>query len=262
MCQPSTRPRRDRRRQRCRRALASLATIGALAALMQITGAAPANADCYAVPGPTGIDYQCDIDGGESGGAAGGGGGGGIHRPLLDTGAEGRGGGGGGQDGYANLDHLKIPEAARDAVNRALAKEACRNLLSSDLNVITPGPDHDARETWGSVKITKSPTPSADDPNAAAQVPTSQAGSGQGEIILFPRFDHITGPDINSIIPEGKITSPTMTADDVKALVVLHELAHLDGGLGDDTSSLGISSKATKEFNARVLTACLGVNVL
>jgi hypothetical protein len=230
------------RRRHAQRAVAALFTIGLLAMAIQIGSAAPAHAACYAVPGPTGIDYQCDIDGGD-GSFGGGGGGGGRHGPLLDTGADtgGLGGGGGGVE-------IPVGMTVAERVSQVLRDNTpCRNLISG----VAPAGGNNASQVWDTVEVTRSATPYSADPGANATAVVNGGLYGP-QMTTYPPYYTQKGVDVFSYIPANTGLTRYPTDQEMQARTVLHELAHLTGALPGD-------GDLAKDFNLQILDKCFGI---
>src|SRR5262245_3531096 len=240
---------RDHMRGWARRAGAGLATAGLLVTGMLLAGAKPAQADCYPVPDPTGIHYQCDIDGGGSGGPGplpGGGGGpilgGGVEQP--DGPAEDGGSGGGSGGGRVALDF-----AVSSLVDLKLdGNTNCNSLITG----LAPALGENARTVFQKVAIVRKPQ----DPNYPTAAASAEYHRGSlGEMWIYPKFDEYNGGDIQFFVPPNTALSRAPDRTEFKAMFVLHELAHLTGALAFHVPD----NSDAQAFNLQILNKCFGI---
>lgn len=228
---------RDHKRGWARRAAAGLSAAGLLIIGLQLAVASPAQAECY--------EWGCNID--ET-----------LDEPLdFFWGPylpEPYGGyvepispGGVGDTGQTRVFQLNDEVVVK--VNEGLAREACNNLLTGT----NPVNGNNARTVWQKASVVKSNVPNPDSPDAPAS--TQQGASVNGTITTYPAFESLHGYDIAQYIAENNTLERLPTDDEIKAMAVLHEVAHLTGNLGHDPDG-----KGDELFNLLVLEKCFGIN--
>jgi len=231
-----------------RRAVMALGVCGVLVAGLQVTTAVPARADCY-YSGPGDFDYTCDVVGlveGPGGGIGGDPGGGDVPDEEADPEDGGNAGGGNsGTEQVSNPYQATLPSDVVGKINAVLTGD-CKSFLGT-----TYQPYISPTEVWAKVKITKSSTPSVFGPLVAAfAYPTG--GGVNGELTVYPFFDSLKSDDIAKAIPPNTRLSRLPADVEIKALVILHEIGHLTGGLTHQADGAPL-------YNLLILEKCFGI---
>lgn len=225
---------------RARGTIATLVAAFAFVVGLQLIGADRADAACYEVGGSTTIAYQCDIYGSAHYTGGGGGGGGGAGgQAEVGIGEEANTGGGG-----PDLIRRDLPLSVISKVDQSLANGNCKSLVSP----VNP-PYQNAIQVWDSVNVYQSDTQPSDRPYSLA---TATGAGTTGYITLWPLFNS-TGPtEIFSLIPAHHGVTRLPDEAEMKALTVLHEIAHLTGALNHDPAG-------SRLFNLLILERCFGI---
>jgi hypothetical protein len=233
----------------------AVAGVGALALSASGGGQSVAQADEsspeFTITMPT---ASTDSPGGGGGGGCppfcgGGGGGGETSSPPSDPGGGGGGGGGGNQD-QAKLDN------ARTKANAALNSPECLNFVS------TAGKD--AQDTLYTAAFVLQPNQVSPKSAAAwASVPEGDVGRADGTITAWkPFFNDNDVNNYKNIVNTSALTSlynavRTWSADQIRALFLLHEVAHLTGRLpADHSGPWGSNPEAQRAFERELVFHC------
>ena len=225
-------PRTTRGRHNRRRALAAVSTAAALIGVLQVSGAAPAQADNCGLD--TVGNYVCTIYGGDP-------------DPIPDPGFP---------DPIGTLEPTPDPGGDPGTPDPDPSREigfqlATAFLTNPDCNsLVTGSSSESADHVWLYVAKHESSSPYPDDPNALAASPVG-AGSG-GSITIYPPYHTVTYSPawFPALSPNQLVRTPT--DDEMRALALLHEVAHLTGTLGQHVP--GDNGYA---FNQFILDRCL-----
>jgi hypothetical protein len=223
-----------------RRAIAGLVAAVACAMGLQVIAADRAHAACYEVGGSTTIAYQCDIYGSPhyTGGGGGGGGGGTGYQEMVGIGDEGYGGGGGYPTG-----------TGVEQAGALLNNDTCAHHIAGK----TGKTADQVRAIYN--KVPK-PIVNGYHPESSTAFASAPFGAGeQGEIKLYTPYVLVKPDTIKGLLPEGTQLSRPLTREEVQAVIVLHETAHLTGAL-DHGSNLPAVDPV---FNMMIINACFDV---
>jgi len=225
------------------RAAAALLIAATLIVGLQIAGTGTASADsCWqAADGHVICVWDpVDVPGDDpSGGGGGGGGGGSRPRPII---------------GDPDPVPVETPDPGIEQVLPMTAALKVDAVLNGDCaNLITglvPAGGLSAMEVWRRVQLERSPSPAPLFPEVTlASVPIG--ASAMGPITFYPPF-YTNEPDtVSRYLPDDTRLSRLPDADEFKALVILHELAHLTRSLPSDDGD--------KQFNLQILQKCFGI---
>jgi hypothetical protein len=225
------------RNRRPTRRLSAIAALPVGAALLVLTACDPD--DCTGTS--IGSGYTCTISGGGDSSPippptfpAFGGGTGGDSIPSL--------GGGGGQAIIVGKSGLGTGVVAK--VDEVL-REDCKSLVSP----VNP-PYHDPQAVWDVAPVQYSSTPKAGTPEALADAPVGVGAAGP--MTIYPPFFSTPPESIFSFIPAHNGLTRLPSDDEMKAMTVLHEIAHLTGALSHDQAG-------SNQFNLLILEKCFGI---